>query len=233
MEDTHNLAKKHKINITFVSLTSKHLKHISERVKPSDQFEFHYSNTSIDSIDELQYDAVISPANSFGGLKGGVDMRYWMLLGKDKLQEHVFNQIMKKHYGEILVGEYSLIDLKKVNLTQKLPRWLVLCPTMTIPTIVKDTRNAYYYTIAMLRAIKVLNLAGKDIKNVLVPIPCVGVGCMDPLIAAKQIAVAFDAFQNRGLIYAVHNGGSGPEYPEYQKRNLDQNMKMAVVQMLT
>jgi O-acetyl-ADP-ribose deacetylase (regulator of RNase III) len=218
------IANTNKICVTFVSLTLNHLNHVKSQLKPSEQFAFNYSNTSIDSIDELPYDAVISPVNSFGDLKGGIDMRYYMNLGKNELQQQVFHQIKTKHYGEILVGEYSLVDLKKFNPTLVSPRWIIICPTMTVPTTVKDTRNAYYYTIAMLRAIKVLNLAGKNIKTVLVPIPCVGVGCMNSLTAAKQMSTVFDAFQHRGLIYTIHNGGNGTEYPEYQKRNLFQNM---------
>ena len=218
------------ITITFVSLTKSHLTTLQSTLKPHKNYDFKFSNTSIDSIEDLNYDAVISPANSFGGLKGGIDMRYYMNLGREKLQSHVFDVINERHYGELLVGEYSPINLKPFVRGPNVPKFLILCPTMSIPMTVQGTRNAYYYTRAMLRAIKILNLAGKKITNVLCPIPCVGVGAMNIKIAAAQMETAFAAFEGKGLIFAIH--GVDPEtYTEYGD-SFDQNMKLAYLQMI-
>lgn len=64
-----------------------------------------------------------------------------------------------------------------------LAKYLILCPTMTIPCDVSNTRNAYYFIHAMLEKINLL----KNVQTVLCPIPCTGFGQMDPKGVAKQV----------------------------------------------
>ncbi len=55
------------------------------------------------SILDLASDAVISPANSFGFMDGGIDLIYSHYFGW-QVQEHLQKLIKTKHHGELLVG---------------------------------------------------------------------------------------------------------------------------------
>ena len=65
--------------------------------------EFDFVEVQRGSILQLSCDAVVSPANSFGFMDGGVDMLYSQYFGW-KVQERLQNQILSRHHGELLVG---------------------------------------------------------------------------------------------------------------------------------
>src|SRR5437899_8599447 len=61
------------------------------------------------SILDLSVDAVVSPANSFGFMDGGIDHRYSHHFGwevQDRLQE----LIRTRHHGELLVGAAEIVE---------------------------------------------------------------------------------------------------------------------------
>ena len=197
------------INIKFVSRDSDIVESVKNKLGKHAGYKFSFSSVDIENIDDMQYDVCVSTANSYGEIQGGIDMKYYMSLGGKKLQQYIYNVIMKNYAGEILVGESCLIDLNKVreladqdndNTTDVLPRYLLLCPTMTLPGDVSNTRNAYYFTRAMIRGLKNMQRVGIKFKTVICPVPCVAVGMMDPIIAANQISIAFDAFDKKGLM---------------------------------
>ena len=95
---------------------------------------------------------------------------------------------------------------------------------MPVPT----TRNAYYFTRAMLKTIIKMNKMGLPCRNVLCPIPCIGVGQMNPKTAGFQINMAFEAIvDNDGLIYKIYadNYEELKNYPEIQIDSISQNSK--------
>ncbi len=55
------------------------------------------------SIFDLSCDAVVSPANSFGFMNGGIDLLYSQYFGWH-VQERLQQAIKTRHYGELLVG---------------------------------------------------------------------------------------------------------------------------------
>ena len=55
------------------------------------------------SILDLKCDAVVSPANSFGFMDGGIDMAYSQHFGWH-VQERLQELIRQQHHGELLVG---------------------------------------------------------------------------------------------------------------------------------
>src|SRR5262245_10518455 len=61
------------------------------------------------SILDLNVDAVVSPANSFGFMDGGIDMLYSQHFGW-KVQERLQALIKKGHHGELLVGTAEIVD---------------------------------------------------------------------------------------------------------------------------
>lgn len=189
------------MEITFVSRDADALQVLQNELsdgKYSFKYSFKYVVKDIRKKADLDgYDVYISPANSFGELQGGIDMQYFLHFGRKELQDKVYKEIKTRYQGEVLVGEFCVITLPDDKL-------LLLCPTMTIPTDVSQTRNAYYFTRAMLKGLNILQKTGKKIKKVFCPIPCIGVGGMDPELAARQIKAGFDAFEGIGRVIDVY-----------------------------
>jgi len=89
------------------------------------------------SILDLSVDAVVSPANSFGFMDGGIDHLYSSRFGwgvQDKLQE----LIRKLHYGELLVGAAEIVETGN----DRIP-FVIAAPTMRVPMILTDTVSPY------------------------------------------------------------------------------------------
>ncbi len=167
-------------------------------------------NGRIESIKDLQYDVVISPANSFGELQGGIDMAYYINLGRNDLQEYIYNIIKTNYHGEILIGQYCIVNLQKMQM-QKFkeirytkPNYLVLAPTMTVPMNLVNSRNAYYYMYAVLSCMDVL-LEKTAMRTVMCPVPCIGVGEMPLPMALFQMETAILARKKMGPIYDIYD----------------------------
>lgn len=60
------------------------------------------------SILEVRCDALVSPANSFGFMDGGIDALYSQRFGW-KVQERLQELIRARHHGELLVGAAEIV----------------------------------------------------------------------------------------------------------------------------
>jgi len=147
------------------------------------------SNVSItcDNIFTLEADALVSPANSFGRMDGGLDAQIVEFLGED-LEAEVQQTIRDRHDGELVVG---LAEVIITNATQ-FP-FLIVAPTMRVPQNVSRTVNAYLAFRAALLAMREFNeLHGAPIQTLLVPGLGTENGFMPPLRAARQMRAAYD-----------------------------------------
>jgi O-acetyl-ADP-ribose deacetylase (regulator of RNase III) len=98
------------------------------------------------SILDVPCDAVVSPANSFGFMDGGVDALYFEAFGP-RIEEAVRRAILTRHHGEILVGQADIVETGCPN-----PPFLIAAPTMRVPMVLgRDTINPYLATRAILR----------------------------------------------------------------------------------
>src|SRR5262245_38207657 len=81
--------------------------------------------------------AMVSPANSFGIMDGGLDAAIRDQLGFP-VQQRVQRAIVERHHGELAVGSAELVETGDA-------RWpvLVVAPTMRVPESVAQTLNAY------------------------------------------------------------------------------------------
>lgn len=100
------------------------------------------------SILELSCDAVVSPANSFGFMDGGIDMVYSQHFGW-QVQEKLQKIIRDKHHGELLVGTAQIVETDNM----KIP-FMIASPTMRVPMKLKNTINPYLAARAVLLLIK-------------------------------------------------------------------------------
>lgn len=89
------------------------------------------------SILDVECDAVVSPANSFGFMDGGIDAVYMSYFGSD-IQMRLRRQIYEHHNGELIIGNADVIE----TFHEKIP-FLIAAPTMRVPMILNDTVNPY------------------------------------------------------------------------------------------
>lgn len=147
------------------------------------------------SIFELVCDAVVSPANSFGFMNGGIDLFYSRYFGWH-VQDRVQQAIGAYHHGELLVGTAELVATDHPAIP-----YLIAAPTMRMPQTVRDTVNPYLAMRAVLLLWKYGQFrdgphAGQPIANVIqtiaVPGLGTGVGSVEPLACARQVRAAID-----------------------------------------
>lgn len=133
-------------------------------------------------------DAMVSPANSFGIMDGGLDLAIRNALGST-IQNEVQRVILERHHGEIPVGAAEIVSTSH-------SRWphLVIAPTMRVPERVAHTVNAYLAFRAILLAIQRHNEENEQapICSFLVPGLSTGIGAMEARRCAAQMRMASD-----------------------------------------
>lgn len=134
-------------------------------------------------ITTLECDAIVSPANSFGFMDGGLDYALSVRFGWD-LEKRLQKMIKALPEGELLVGQSMLLETGD----EVIP-FLISAPTMRIPTNfnIDTSINAY---LAM-KAILICAQKEERIQTVAIPGLCTGVGRMQPAIAAGQMFQAY------------------------------------------
>lgn len=129
----------------------------------------------------LEYDCIVSPANSFGIMDGGFDLALVNYFGQE-LMERVQDKIRAEYAGEQPVGTCLIVETGN----KKHP-YLAHTPTMRIPHIIREYDTVYNAMRAMLLAVR----KHSDIKIVL----CTGLGTVtgkvSPAVAAKQMYMAY------------------------------------------
>ncbi|WP_144106680.1 macro domain-containing protein [Paraburkholderia sp. BCC1886] len=97
----------------------------------------------------FQADAIVSPANSFGWMTGGIDKAYRTFFGY-ALETRLIDLIANDSNGELPVGDAITLRTVHPNI-----QWLISAPTMRLPgPLPAGTRNPYLaMRAAMQRAI--------------------------------------------------------------------------------
>ncbi len=158
------------------------------------------------SIFDLSCDAVVSPANSFGFMDGGIDMLYSRQFGW-QVQERLQGLIRTHHHGELLVGAAEIVE------TDADIPFLIAAPTMRVPMILRDTVNPYLAARAVLLLIKRGIFGGGQFEglpiadfvgSVAFPGLGTGVGQVSPTVCAHQVRTAIQdvLFEARPFPYS-------------------------------
>ncbi len=134
-------------------------------------------------ITKLKCDAIVSPANSFGFMDGGVDYAISQRLGWE-LQSELQERIKDLPEGELLIGK-SLV----MKTGDGLIPFLIVSPTMRVPMSfnIDTSINAY---LAM-KATMIVAQKNDEISTVAISGFCTGVGKMSPIVSARQMYNAF------------------------------------------
>jgi O-acetyl-ADP-ribose deacetylase (regulator of RNase III) len=147
------------------------------------------------SILDVPCDAVVSPANSFGFMDGGVDAQYRSHFGSE-IQERVQGMIRDRYQGELPVGRADLVETAHPQIP-----YLIVAPTMRVPMKLEDSVNPYLAARAIFLLLSHGSFADGPhegapirlhIKTVAIPGLGTGVGQIGPNACAHQVRAAID-----------------------------------------
>lgn len=151
-------------------------------------------------------DAIVSPANSFGYMDGGLDLKYSKHFGWD-LESKVRNVLENEYYGELPVGNAIVVSTQREDI-----KFLISAPTMRVPSNVSDTVNAYLAFKAIIQSCLLHNKTHtQKIDTILCPGLGTGEGKLPAEKCAKQMYMAYQTvlggkvLRNGGLAAAVNN----------------------------
>jgi len=146
-------------------------------------------------------EAIVSPANSFGDMGGGIDKAIDDF-HQGEAQRAVVAAIAEHFFGELPVGMALVVELS----TRHRP-FLVVSPTMRVPGRLVAGINAYLAMRAALVAVQRHNArTDRPIARLAVPGLCTGVGGMPAQDAAEQMRAAYDSVIGEQWRHVVYPG---------------------------
>jgi O-acetyl-ADP-ribose deacetylase (regulator of RNase III) len=150
------------------------------------------------SVLEVGADAVVSPANSYGSMRGGIDAVYAREL--PEVPERVRRAVLTYHGGELPVGEALVVPTGVA-----FPAWLISAPTMREPGahLPPDTVHPYLAARAVFRLWRDGRVEdGTPLRAVITTIAMpglgTGVGGVTVENCARQVDVAWDEVFGEG-----------------------------------
>ena len=163
---------------------------------------FNYSFANLDNVEIIPrpfetikgFDCMVSAANSFGLMDGGVDAAITSFFGS-QLQVRVQKHIIQEYLGEQPVGTAFVIDSGN-----KQHPWLIHAPTMRVPLIIDGTDAVYRATWAALLSVYHHNRTVAESEQInTVVFPAMGAGCgqVQPASVARQMKLAWDNFNKK------------------------------------
>jgi O-acetyl-ADP-ribose deacetylase (regulator of RNase III) len=124
---------------------------------------------------------VVSPANSYGFMDGGIDAWYRAFFGT-QIERAVQDAINRRPEGHLPVGARLVVRTGNENVP-----FMIVAPTMAMPEQV-ESRNCYRAMWAILRIAGAHAEVGRD---VYCPGLATGVGMVPPEHAATEMAQAY------------------------------------------
>jgi len=155
--------------------------------------EFEFVEIHEGSITDLEVDAVVSPANSFGFMDGGIDAVYLDHFGA-VIQTRVRRDIAEHHHGELLVGDALIVPTDD----RRIP-FLIAAPTMRVPMMLNESVHPYLASRAVFLLVKHDNFATgsragepvrQSVASVAMPGLGTGVGGVSGAVCAYQVSQA-------------------------------------------
>jgi O-acetyl-ADP-ribose deacetylase (regulator of RNase III) len=141
---------------------------------------------SVGDILGVPVDAVVSPANCFGFMNGGIDRVYSEHFGWH-IQDRLRDLLAREWDGELPIGLAVLLETGHPDTP-----YLISAPTMRAPVSVSQTLNAYLAFRAVLRVVARKNREQPGaIRSVACPGLGTGTGEMPPTLCARQMYEAY------------------------------------------
>jgi O-acetyl-ADP-ribose deacetylase (regulator of RNase III) len=143
------------------------------------------------SVLDVTADAVVSPANSFGWMRGGVDAVYARAF--PQVEQNVRSAVLAYHGGELPIG-----DAVVVPTGEPVPAWLISAPTLREPgeRLPEDTVYPYLASRAVFLQWRDGRLdhgvaVRRVVSTIAMPGLGTGVGGVSPVNCARQVAAAW------------------------------------------
>lgn len=161
-------------------------------INSNSKIKLEFKNVDLrELIDNKKIDIIVSPANSYGTMTGGIDVDIVKI--DSTIQNKVYAKVKESHYLDmddecyIPVGTCQCV---KINHFLS----LLVAPTMKHPKDISDTNNVL---LAFNSIMIFLENAAYHNSNLSIACPCLGTGCgnMDAEISAKQILAVFRIHQ--------------------------------------
>ncbi|GAB3489597.1 O-acetyl-ADP-ribose deacetylase (regulator of RNase III) [Amycolatopsis cihanbeyliensis] len=144
------------------------------------------------SVLDVAAHAVVSPANSYGWMRGGVDAAYAQAF--PEVEQNVRSAVLAYHGGELPIGEALVVPTGL-----RAPAWLISAPTMREPgeQLPGDTVHPYLAARAVFQVWRDGRLEeGLDVRRavdvIAMPGLGTGVGGVPPDTCARQVSAAWD-----------------------------------------
>lgn len=144
------------------------------------------------SVLDVVAQAVVSPANSLGWMRGGIDAVY--ARAYPGVEQNVRSAVLHFHGGELPVGEAVVVPTGETA-----PAWLISAPTMRQPRerLPDDTVHPYLAARAVFLKWRDGQLdQGLDVRQavdtIAMPGLGTGVGGVAPQTCARQVAAAWE-----------------------------------------
>ncbi|TDV50963.1 O-acetyl-ADP-ribose deacetylase (regulator of RNase III) [Actinophytocola oryzae] len=141
---------------------------------------------------DVPADAVVSPANSYGWMRGGIDAIYARTF--PAIEQHVRSAVLAYHGGELPVGQAVIVPTEAAR-----PAWLVSAPTMRSPgeLLPPDTVHPYLAARAVFKLWRYGRLEDERpvravVSTIAMPGLGTGVGGVPPSACARQVMAAWD-----------------------------------------
>ena len=133
---------------------------------------------------KIAHNCVVSPANSYGFMDGGIDRDYATFFGPP-LQQKIAAIIASRPEGYLPLGASTLISTGHSQIP-----FLILAPTMITPEFIPPD-NVYR---AMRAVLRLTVQHADDLKHLFSPALGTGVGGLSPEISAASMAEAYRDF---------------------------------------
>lgn len=138
--------------LILVDINLELCKRLRTAFKPHERVEVY-----CDKFENLkEFDCMVSPANSFGLMDGGVDAKIIKFFG-EQLMSRVQKYIIENFDGEQPVGTSFIIETGNPK-----HKYLAHTPTMRVPYSVDKTDYVYLAMKAMLNAVAKFNKQNKN-----------------------------------------------------------------------
>jgi O-acetyl-ADP-ribose deacetylase (regulator of RNase III) len=142
-------------------------------------FEFHCGD-----VFEKRATILVSPANSFGFMNGGIDGAYSKKIGWH-LQADLQEKIRNEFDGELLIGQSTVIP---TNFPQY--PFLLAAPTMRVPMYLQGSANVFLAAKAIFVAVKKMD----EGTTCLIPGLGTGTGLVTFAHCASRMRMAYEDF---------------------------------------
>lgn len=149
------------------------------------------------SVLDVDAEAVVSPANSYGWMRGGIDAVYARAF--PEVEQNVRSAVLAYHGGELPIGQALAVPTGEA-----VPAWMISAPTMREPgqRLPSDTVHPYLAARAVFRHWRDGRLEdGVELRRVVTTIAMpglgTGVGGVSPETCARQVAAAWSEVFDR------------------------------------